>query len=274
MLAVGAGLQFAAALALADATQATTAVEARHEASRAIPLERIDSNYRTAVIQVLGDTSLYRRLPTKTVDCDPKLFTFLAQNPETLVEIWRRLGITHIELKRIGDNSFKLTDNSGTTGKLTIVEQNCDDRAQNRIVMYAEGAYEGKPFARPVKAQCVLLLRSGSMTETNDRDYVAARLDSFIHIDRSSIELFAKAVHPLVGKTADRNFTDTLQFISNFSRTAEIRPASVERLVSGLPDVSPESQNQLIRIAYQCGSTAKQTGVSVQTSPRVSRAPN
>ena len=91
------------------------------------------------------------------------------------------------------------------------------------------------------------------MKETNDRDYVAARLDTFFHIDRVRIELFAKALQPLVGKTADRNFTDTLQFISSFSHAAETRPATVERLVTGLPDVSPESQGQLIRIAYQCG---------------------
>jgi len=149
---------------------------------------------------------------------------------------------------------FQLTDNLGTTGKLVIVEQDCDDRAQNRIVMFAEGAYEGKPFHRPVKAQCVLLLRSGSMKETNGRDFVAVRLDSFIRIDRTSIELLAKVVHPLVGKTADRNFADTVQFISSFSQAAEMRPATIERLVSDLPRVSQESQNRLIQIAYQCGS--------------------
>ncbi len=254
MLAAWVAVIVAATLANAEGgTQATTAKSARLEAMRAIPMEKVDTRYRSAVKQVLNDSSLYRRLPTQTFACEPKLFTYMMQNPESLVEIWRRLGITRIELKRIGGSSFRLTDNSGTTGKLTIVEQNCDDRAQNRIVMYGEGAYEGKPFRRPVKAQCVLLLRSGSMKETNDRDYVAARLDTFIHIDRASIELFAKAVHPLVGKTADRNFTDTLQFISSFSHAAETRPETVERLVSGLPDISQESQNKLIQIAYQCG---------------------
>jgi len=188
------------------------------------------------------------------VDCDPKMFTYLSKNPETLVEIWRKLDITRIELQRQSENSFRLADNSGTTGKLIIVEQNCDDRAQNRIVMFAEGAYEGKPFHRPVRAQCVLLLRSGSMKETNGRDFVAVRLDSFIRIERASIELLAKVVHPLVGKTADRNFSDTLQFISSFSHAAETRPATIERLVSDLPHVSPESQDALIQIAYQCGS--------------------
>ena len=224
---------------------------------RAIPLEDISGPYARAVREVLRDCSVYRRLPTQMVDCNPKLFTFLAQNPETLVEIWRQLGITRVELTRTGADTFRLSDNSGTTGRLVIVEQDCDDKAQNRIVMYAEGAYEGKPFTRPVKAQCVLLLRSGSVKETNDRDYVAARLDSFLRIDRASIELFAKAVHPLVGRTADRNFADTIHFISNLSREAETRPATVERLVSSLPHVSHERQGRLVQIAYQCGTKRK-----------------
>jgi len=247
---------FLEASSAAETLEATTSVAARRDALNAISPKKIDSRYRQSVEQVLSDSSLYRRLPTQMVDCDPKLFTFLAKNPETLVEIWRKLGITRIELQREGENSFQLIDNSGTTGKLVIVEQDCDDQAQNRILMYAEGAYEGKPFHRPIKAQCVLLLRSGSMKETNGRDFVAVRLDSFIRIERTSIELLAKVVHPLVGKTADRNFADTVQFISSFSHAAETRPATIERLISNLPRVSQKSQNQLIQIAYQCG-TAK-----------------
>ena len=257
----------------AENMQATTSRAARLEATRAIPLKKIHPKYRPAIQQVLQDSSLYRRLPTQMVDCNPELFTYLAQNPETLVEIWRYLGITRVELQRTGSNTFRLSDNSGTTGKLTIVEQNCDTQAQNRIIMLAEGGYEGKPFSKPVRAQCVLLLRSGSFTETNDRDYVAARLDSFIRIDRTSIELFAKAVHPLVGRTADRNFGDTMQFISNFSSEAEIRPATIEKLVTQLPNVSHNRQQQLIDIAYRNSATdSRQASIKSSKVRHLARA--
>ncbi len=252
----------------ADGTQATTSKSARREAIRSIPLKKIHPKYRQAVQRVLDDTSLYRRLPTQMVDCNPELFTFLAQNPEMLVEIWRYLGITKVDLQRSGKNTFRLTDNAGTTGKLVLVEQSCDPQAQNRIVMFAEGAYEGKPFKQPVRAQCVLLLRSGSFKETNDRQYVAARLDSFIHIDRTSLEWFAKAVHPLVGRTADRNFGDTLQFIGNLSHEAETRPATVAQLVSNLPHVSADRQERLIQIAYR--SRSDSTPSAIQRVARVS----
>jgi hypothetical protein len=232
--------------------QATTSESARREALQAVPLKAIHTKYRRSVQKVLTDSSLYRRMPTQMVDCDPHLFTFLAENPEMLVEMWQQMGISRVALRRTGEDTFSLSDGAGTTGHLVIVEHKCDDCAQNRIVMYSEGAYEGKPFKRPVRAQCVLLLRSGSMKETNDRDFVACRLDTFVRIERTSLELFAKALHPWVGKTADANFADTIGFISNLSKAAEERPETIERLVNSLPRVTQQRQQQLVRIAYDC----------------------
>jgi hypothetical protein len=240
----------------AESSAASTSQEARADAIRNIPFQRIAPEYRRSIRNVLDDTSVYRRLPTVTIDCYPPLFTFMAQNPEVLVQIWRQLGISNVDMVRTGDNTFRLSDNVGTVGHMTIVDQQCDDQAQNRIVMVADGAYEGKPFKNPVTADCVLLLRSGSVKETNGRQYVAARLDTFVRIDRASLELFAKVVHPLVGKTADRNFADTIHFIGNMSLASATRPATIERLTNSLPQVSPTRKSQLVGITYACGEHA------------------
>jgi hypothetical protein len=248
--------------------ESSTSTEARKDAMKAIPLTKLSPAHRQAVQAVLNDVSLFRRLPTQVVDCDSQMFTYMAQNPEVLVEIWRELGITQVTLDRIDETSFRLADGAGTTGKLYIVEQTCQDNAQNRIVMYAEGGYEGKPFANPLRAQCVLLLRSGSLIETNGRNYVAARLDSFIHIDRASLEIFAKVVHPLVGKTADRNFTDTIKFVGGFSQAAEIQPERIEHLATSLTGVSSSRRKQLITIAHGCGVNARRLAEIEQTATR------
>ena len=237
---------------------ASTSPESRHEARRAVPLAKIDPQYRDAVREVLADPSLYRRLPTNVVDCHPELFTFLGQNPEVLVEIWRHLGVSQVELTRTGENTYTISDGAGTTGNLVVVEQNCDAAAQNRIVMYAEGRYEGKPFKQPLAAKCVVVLRSGSMTETNGRTFVAARLDSFIKLDRMSVELVAKAVHPFIGQTADRNFADTLAFVSNFSYTAERRPEAIERMAGELDAVDQPRRQRLVKLAYAAADAGEQ----------------
>lgn len=238
---------------------ASTSAEARADATKAIPLAKVDPRYREKVQAVMDDVSLFRRLPTQVVDCDADMFTFMAQNPEVLVEVWRELGITQVSLERIDATSFRMADNAGTTGKLVIVEQSCQPKAQNRIVMFAEGAYEGKPFNKPVRAQCVLLLRSGSLVENDGRNYVATRLDSFIHIDRASLEIFAKVLHPLVGKTADRNFSDTIKFVGGFSQAAEQNPQQIEHLVSSLDNVTRTQQNKLVKIAHSCAGEVEHT---------------
>jgi hypothetical protein len=256
-LCAAAALFAAAAVGAARAenpSEASTSSAARQEAAQAIPLSKIDPQFRRAVNEVLADPSLFRRMPTNVVDCRPEMFTFLAQNPEVLTEIWRELGVSKVELVRTGENSFDLRDNAGTTGKLWVVEQACDVAAQNRIVMYAEGAFEGKPFTRSVGARCVFLLRSGSVEETNGRRYVAARLDSFVKLDRTTIEIMAQVAHPFVGKTADRNFADTLSFISNLSYTAERRPESIVKLSADLDQVAPPRREQFAVVARQCGA--------------------
>jgi hypothetical protein len=235
-------------------SEASTSTAARQEAAQAIPLAKIDPQFRRAVGEVLADPSLFRRMPTNVVDCRPEMFTFLAQNPEVLTEIWRELGVSKVELVRTGANTFDLRDHAGTTGKLWVVEQTCDASAQNRIVMYAEGAYDGKPFSKSVGARCVFLLRSGSVEETNGRRYVAARLDSFVKLDRTTVEIMAQVAHPFVGKTADRNFADTLSFISNLSYTAERRPDSVVKIAADLDQVERPRRDQFALVARQCAA--------------------
>ena len=255
-------------LQAAESASSSTTLAARNEAIRAIPMRRIAPVYRRKIDKVLNDCSLYRRLPTMTVPCNPELFTYQAQNPDVLVQIWRQLGISNVDLVKTGENRFRMVDNVGTTGELVIVEQKCDEHAQNRLVIYSHGQYDGKPFKSPVRAECVLLLRSGSVKETDGRQYIAARLDTFVRIDRASLELFAKAVHPLVGRTADRNFADTINFISSMSQAAEARPGTIARLTESLPNISAERKQRLIQIAYQCAEDRADTD---QPSDRIAR---
>ena len=61
----------AVAAAGEETREASTSSAARQDAARAIPLAKIDPNYRRQVSEVLGDPSLFRRLPTNVVDCQP-----------------------------------------------------------------------------------------------------------------------------------------------------------------------------------------------------------
>ena len=123
--------------------------------------------------------------------------------------------------------------------------------AQNLAVVYADGAYDGKPFIKPLRAQSVIVLQSGAVQETNGRNYVSVRVDSFVHIEQVGVELVAKTVQPWINKTADRNFIETLGFVSTFSQTAEKNPQGMQRLAARLRTVDEPTRDELVHLCYR-----------------------
>jgi hypothetical protein len=118
-------------------------------------------------------------------------------------------------------------------------------------VIFADGAYEGKPFVLPLKAQTIALLRSEAVQERNGRRYVTVRADVFIRVEQMAIDLVARSVQPWVNATADRNLIETLTFFSNFSRTAERNPDGMQRLATRLTAIDEPTRRELVQLCYQ-----------------------
>lgn len=236
--------------AWADAA-ATSSRAARNEATRAIPWKNIEPQYRRAAQKVVGDASIYRRLPTRVIDCDPALFTFLLQHPEVVIDVWRVMGISQVALEKLPNGVYRGSDSAGTVGTVRFIHTSWGENAENLSVIYADGAYDGKPFAKPLKAQSVILLRSGSVLEANGRHYVTVRIDSFLKIEQMGVELVAKTVQPWISQTADRNFIETLTFVSNFSRTAEKNPQGMKRLATRLQSVDQPTRDELVALCFR-----------------------
>src|SRR5438132_4317089 len=100
------------------AGKATNSRAARDEAVQSIPMDKLSREMHSRVSAVINNTSVYRRLPTQSIDCDPELFEFLVQNPEVVVDIWRVMGITNMTLDRNGPDRFRAADGQGTTGNV------------------------------------------------------------------------------------------------------------------------------------------------------------
>src|SRR3984893_14739759 len=101
-IAVGIALLLSAAAARAAdqaGGKATNSRAARDEAVKSIPFDKLSGEMRTRVSTVINNISVYRRLPTQSIDCDPDLFVFLVRNPEVIVDIWRVMGITNMTLE-------------------------------------------------------------------------------------------------------------------------------------------------------------------------------
>lgn len=250
----------AAPSALADPRAATTSNEARKEALAALPLAVMAESDRAAVGYVLQNTSVFRRMPTEVVECDPDLMTFLLENPEVLTNIWQLMKISDVRLQRTGPTTFRADDGLGTVADIKIVYS-----SPTKYVLYCEGGYHGSLLARPVRGRCVLMLRMQGLEENDGRHYVTCRLDTFLHMERAGFELLAKTVHPLMGRAADSNFTETLAFVGHLSRTCAMNPAGTARMAQLLTHVPPKTRTQLGLLAYEIAKRSEPMTAVVPT---------
>jgi hypothetical protein len=242
---------FVASSAAEPPSDATSSKVARQEAIRAIPWQQLTPIEQQNVQAVVKNATIYRRLPTRVIDCDPDLFTFLLQHPDVVVDVWRIMGVSSVTLDRIDAQTFHGSDGAGTTGDIRYHYASWGPNARNLAVIYADGAYDGKPFTTPLRAQSVLIMRSAAVQETNGRHYITVRLDSFIRVEQKGVDIIARTIQPWINKTADRNLIETLGFVSTFSRTAERNPQGMQRLAARLQRIDEPTRDELVNLCFR-----------------------
>jgi hypothetical protein len=136
--------------------------------------------------------------------------------------------------------------------------------ARNTAIVFADGAYDGKPFVLPLRAKSIVLMRSSAVRERNGRYYVTVQADTFIQVEQLAIDLIARTVQPWVNATADRNLVETLTFVSNFSRTAEKNPEGMKRMAAMLTAVDEPTRNELMQL---CNLAAMRYGEQERGRP-------
>jgi len=246
---------------IGDPLQATTSDSARRDAMQSIPLEKISPKDRAKVETVLSNVSIFRRLPVRVADCDPDMYLFLLRHPDVVVNIWELMKVSRLQLRQVDDNLFQISEPDGASVKFQYVHQ-----SHNLHVLYGEGSYEGPLMSRSVRGRGVLVLKCGYVRETNGRYYITSRLDCFLAIEPLGAELIGKTVSPLLGKTADNNFIQTVAFVSSLSRTAEVNSRGVQRLATQLIRVQPDVRAEFSEVATQLEEKSAKTAHS--TTPR------
>ena len=239
--------------------------ELRELALSAIPWRALSAEEVPLVSQTVRGSSLYRQLPTRLIDCDPEMFTHLVSHPDFVVQVWRELGISKLKVQQVGPGRYQVADAAGASGTVSVFH--CTGGARNGraqplvLLARADGAYDAPGLPKPLSATSLMLLRADFFTESNGRHYVKARLDSFVRFDQPAAALVAKTLQPLVMKTADRNFVETMRFVSVFSRTAETNPKGVRALVDRMPNLGAGQRAEFLRV---CDATAQRNQLRQQ----------
>lgn len=218
--------------------------EARELARDLIPFERLTPATQERLWSVVDRPTMYRRMPVQTVGCDPDLYLFFLRNPDVIVNMWQLMGATTLSVRRTGAFMFDARDGVGTQAKIELVFGTPDTH-----VFLADGAYEGPLLKRRTQGRCVMVLKSDYARDGQKRVHVTNQLDAFMQVDQVGAELVVKTLQPMIGKTADHNFGETLLFMSRVSQALEKNASGVPRLASRLTSVEPEVREKFVQVA-------------------------
>ncbi|MDA9856672.1 hypothetical protein N9D23_01005 [Rubripirellula sp.] len=210
----------------------------RKEIVDALPLNRLTQQAQQRILGVAKSPTLYRRLPTQAIDCDRDMFLFLTRNPEVLVGIWDLMGITSVKTRRTGPYNLKATDGAGTHCNVELIYGD-----PNLHIYLAEGYYEGKLAPRPIHGKGVFVMRS-NYAPSQGGTTVTGVLDCFVQIESLGIDLVARTLSGVIGRSADNNFSETARFISQVSQASAQNPAAMIDVAKRMPQVSQASRNQ------------------------------
>lgn len=225
---------------------ASTARAARREAIGSIPWEQLDEQSAADVRYVVEHAGLFRRLPAQSIECSSTFFNFLIEHPDVVVNIWRVLKLSDVQLTRVGEGQFSADDRSGTKGELRIVYGD-----ENLHVVYGEGRYEGPLLARPVRGQCVLIVCTEHAVQADGRPLLTCRVNAFLHLENVGVDVLARTFHPLLGRTADHNLRETAQFVGMLYQAAEFNPEGVQQVAERLADVAEEDRRRFAELAEE-----------------------
>jgi hypothetical protein len=237
--------------------------EARQHAIRAIPFHKLNANTAKLLRDVLDNPSFYRRMPSQTIQCDPELFAFLVRKPEVMVNTWDLMGITKVTAKRTSQYSFFANDGVGTRCKCDLVYG--DD---NLHIYYGTGDYDGSMSPRTIKGRAVCILRSEkqALDESGGSSMISGTMDVFLKLDNLGADLLTRTFGPLVAKTADHNFVETAQFVSQLSQVCANNPTAALGLASQLGNIEETVRQEFVTIAARIAE-GNQAASSARAQP-------
>ena len=202
-------------IAQAKSEKPTGSSHRSHRAAgiKAIPFNKISGNAQKRIKDVVNRPSFYRRLPVQTIDADPEYFRLLVRKPELIVSIWQLMGVTQMSTERTGPFTVKTNDGAGTISDLELVYGN-----DNLHVFYGNGSYTGPMLRQKLTGRCVIVLQTQS-TETSTGFDLTNVLDIYLRVDNATASLITRTIQPLVGSTADHNFTESLKFVQRLNQS-------------------------------------------------------
>jgi hypothetical protein len=228
--------------AIREFEEGSSSRETRAAAIRSLPIQQLTPEAAQRIRSVIDDVSYFRRMPAQTVESDPDMFRFLVRHPEVVVNIWDLMGITKVALSRTGEYQLVGNDGAGTTCKLDLVYG-----SDTLHIYHSDGQYEGSLWPRELRGRCVVALYNRPVKLPDGRPGMVAWMDAFMSLENAGADLVIKTLGPLVAKTADQNFIECANFLSQISQTARVNPQGLQQVASRLNKLTPDVRSEFMK---------------------------
>ncbi|WP_173405108.1 hypothetical protein [Novipirellula maiorica] len=249
-----------------DGQSGTASIERRREVLASLPMQRLTRDAQQRILSIANSPTIFRQLPTQAISCDRDLFLLIARNPEILVGMWDVMGVTQVTTKRIAPYQLDASDGSGTQCVVDLVYGD-----PNIHIYVADGSYDGKLVASPIKGRGVFVFRSTYATSATGQTTVTGTLDCFVQLDSLSADLIARTFSGFIGRSADSNFVETARFLSQISAASQQNPHSMIDLARRLPQVPPETKQQFVEVVKNVNRRQQQRQQELVQSSRPPR---
>jgi hypothetical protein len=215
-----------------------------HDALKRLPLDELTREQREQVQEVLDHRSMFRRLPAISIDASPEVYNHFTHNPESVVGIWRVLGISKFTMEQTGPTVWYGDAGDGSTGTIDVLS-----RTSNRHLLLCKGKYKSPLLARPIEATAVMHLQTQYQKGENLEPKVVHGVDLFVMFPSNTIDTVARVIAPVSHMIADRNFRELSLFVRFMNVAMERQPGWVEQTIQRIDGINREQRLELMKVS-------------------------
>jgi hypothetical protein len=209
-----------------------------------LPLDELTEEQRRRVNEVLEHRGMFRRLPAISIDADPEVYNHLTHNPESVVGIWRVLGISKFTMQQTGPTEWYGDAGDGSTGTIDVLT-----RSPNRHLLLCTGKYKSPLLARPIEATAIMHLQTQYQQGEDLQPKVVHGLDLFVMFPSHTIDTVARVIAPVSHMIADRNFRELSLFVRFMNVAMERQPGWVEQTIQRIDGIDREQRIELMKLS-------------------------
>ncbi|HVJ84877.1 MAG TPA: hypothetical protein VM452_04485, partial [Caulifigura sp.] len=236
-------LPTAADVAVDIVQQGTSAKAVRESARAAVPVNQLTAEHQRLAQSVLGDISLFRRLPTVKAKLDPRVYQYFLDAPDAAVSIWRVLGISKLELKQTSAGVYQADTGDGSSGTVSLLR-----RTPTSCIVFCDGLFKSPVLTKPIKARALVTLNAVIEPHADGTATVTHTADMFVSFPSLAVETIAKLVSPLSYKYADRNIEEITSFLRMMDVSMSRQPGWIEQIAQLMDGISAEKNRQLLQL--------------------------